>query len=130
MPLPDQLRDWLRSQGAIVSDVSQMRSMLVSQAGSSAGQRELVELKAVDNQWPLVGQPSVSPSQRLHQALEKKDGRYGLLADPIVLDRLRVGVGDLVRLGTASFRGRRLIAQRTGPHRHRIDPRPASSHIG
>src|SRR5262252_8058585 len=43
-PLPDALRDWLRARGAVVSDVVQMRSMLVS----ASGERQLVALKAVD----------------------------------------------------------------------------------
>ena len=50
-PLPDTLRDWLRARGARLSDVVQMRSMLVA----PSGERQLVELKAVDAAWPLVG---------------------------------------------------------------------------
>src|ERR1700761_3282471 len=44
--LPDALRDWLHARGATTSDVIQMRSMLV--AGSGSGERQLLELKAVD----------------------------------------------------------------------------------
>ena len=51
-PLPDALRDWLRARGAALSDVVQMRSMLVA----PSGERQLVELKAVDRAWPLVGE--------------------------------------------------------------------------
>jgi putative ABC transport system permease protein len=50
-PLPEALREWLRSRGAVLSDVVQMRSMLVA----DSGERQLVELKAVDADWPLVG---------------------------------------------------------------------------
>src|SRR5262249_49170106 len=57
-PLPDTLRDWLRARGAAVSDVVQMRSMLVA----PSGERQLVELKAVDAAWPLVGQPEIAGS--------------------------------------------------------------------
>ncbi len=51
-PLPDALRDWLRARRATLSDVVQMRSMLVA----PSGERQLVELKAVDRAWPLVGE--------------------------------------------------------------------------
>src|ERR1700688_4167157 len=64
-PLPDPLRDWLRAQGAAISDVSQMRSMLVA----PSGERQLIELKAVDAQWPLVGQAMTEPSQPIQDAL-------------------------------------------------------------
>src|SRR6476646_1159668 len=54
-PLPDTLRDWLRARGAAVSDVVQMRSMLVA----PSGKRQLVELKVVDAAWPLVREAAV-----------------------------------------------------------------------
>jgi putative ABC transport system permease protein len=99
-PLPDQLRDWLQAQGATISDVIQMRSMLVA----ASGERQLIELKAVDRKWPLVGAASVEPNQPIADALRLQDGKYGLLAEPVVLDRLGVHQGNTVRLGTASFR--------------------------
>ena len=54
-PLPDSLRDWLRARGGRLSEVVQMRSILVA----PSGKRQLVELKAVDNAWPLVGEAEV-----------------------------------------------------------------------
>ena len=95
-PLPDTLRDWLHAQGAATSDVVQMRSMLVA----SSGERQLIELKAVDTRWPLVDQPGIAPPQMLSTAFSQ----HGLLVEQIVLDRLRLHIGDAVRLGTASFR--------------------------
>jgi putative ABC transport system permease protein len=105
-PLPDALRDWLRRKGATLSDVVQMRSMLVA----PSGERQLVELKAVDPAWPLVGQPTVS---RLVPPLagggwgERTSttalSGHGLLAQPVILDRLKLHPGDTVRLGNASF---------------------------
>ena len=97
---PDGLLDWLHQQGTRTSDVVQMRSILI--AGS--GERQLVELKAVDSAWPLVGQAVVAPAQPLADALAPRGGRYGLLAEQIVLDRLQVAVGDTVKLGTTTFR--------------------------
>ena len=98
-PLPDTLRDWLRNRGAALSDVASMRSMAVA----ASGERQLVELKAVDAAWPLVGAPVLDPPQPLADALGQRDGRYGLLADQVVLDRLGLHSGDVVRLGTESF---------------------------
>ncbi|MDR3531463.1 MAG: FtsX-like permease family protein [Rhodopila sp.] len=99
-PLPGQLRDWLRGRGATTSDVTQMRSMLVA----SSGERQLIELKAVDARWPLVGNAGIEPGRSLPDALRPQDGQYGLLAEQVVLDRLGLHPGDVARLGTASFR--------------------------
>jgi putative ABC transport system permease protein len=97
---PDALRDWWRARGAMLSDVVQMRSMLVAPSGG----RQLIELKAVDAAWPLVGVPVLSPAIKLADALAQRDGHYGLLAEQLVLDRLRLHPGDTVRLGNATFR--------------------------
>jgi putative ABC transport system permease protein len=105
-PLPDTLRDWLHAHGATTSDVTLMRSMLVAEGGSSPGERQLIELKAVDQTWPLVGSAETVPLQTIPQALGVAGGgqTYGLLAEPVVLDRLGLHPGDTARLGTATFR--------------------------
>jgi putative ABC transport system permease protein len=99
-PLPQQLSDWLHTQGTTTSDITQMRSMLVAPSGA----RQLIELKAVDARWPLVGEATVDPAQTLPDALRPIDGKYGLLAEQVVLDRLGLRPGDTARLGTATFR--------------------------
>jgi putative ABC transport system permease protein len=98
--LPGQLDDWLHARGATTSTITQMRSMLVA----PSGERQLIELKAVDAHWPLVGSATIQPAQPLSDALREQDGQYGLLVDQIILDRLALRPGDTVRLGTASFR--------------------------
>ncbi|MFO1023547.1 MAG: FtsX-like permease family protein [Acetobacteraceae bacterium] len=99
-PLPDTLRDWLHARGARTSDVVQMRSLLVA----PSGERQLIELKAVDSAWPLLGSAAAAPPQPLAEALAERDGRFGLLADQVVLDRLGLRAGDTARLGTEAFR--------------------------
>ncbi|HEY0425774.1 MAG TPA: FtsX-like permease family protein, partial [Rhodopila sp.] len=99
-PLPQRLADWLQARGATTSAVTQMRSMLVG----PSGERQLIELKAVDAMWPLVGEPTLAPAQPLRGALRQRDQQYGLLAEQVVLDRLGLHPGDTARLGTATFR--------------------------
>jgi putative ABC transport system permease protein len=94
-PLPDELSHWLHARGATLSDVVQMRSMLVA----ASGERQLVELKAVDAAWPLVGE-AVTTRPMIDAALL---ANHGLVAEQIVLDRLSLHPGDTVRLGNAMF---------------------------
>jgi len=98
--LPEGVRDWLRTAGARLSDVVQMRSMLVA----ASGERQLIELKAVDAGWPLVGEATAEPAQSIADALGQHGGKFGLLAEQVVLDRLRLHPGDMARLGTETFR--------------------------
>ncbi len=87
--LPDRLRAWLRARHATFSDVVTMRSMLVAPSGS----RLLVELKAVDDAWPLIGAARFTPPA----------ARQGLAVDPAVLDRLQVAPGAPMRVGNATI---------------------------
>src|SRR3954452_10397204 len=97
-PLPEALRAWLRDRGATLSDVVNMRSMLVAENG----ERQLVELKAVDPAYPLVGEAELR-SGALQAQLTERGGLQGLVADPVILDRLGVTPGARVRLGRATF---------------------------
>ncbi len=92
--LPDTLRAWLAARGGQVSTVALLRTLAVA----PSGERMLVELKAVDPAYPLLGAPVLQPVMPLSRAL---DG--GVVADPLVLQRLRVRPGDKLRLGNASF---------------------------
>ena len=99
VPPPSALTAWLAARGARLSQVIDLRTLLVAPNGA----RQLVALRAVDSRWPLVGAPVLDPPQPLAAALARRDGRYGLLADPLVLRRLRLAPGAVVRLGTESF---------------------------
>ena len=93
-PLPDALHDWIVRQGGRVSEVVRLRSLLVA----PSGQRLLVELKAVDGAYPMVGAVQLAPAGALPAALAR-----GLVVDPLILQRLGLHEGDTVRLGEAQF---------------------------
>ena len=77
-----------------VSEVVEMRAM-----ARSGGDAALVELKAVDGAYPLVGDIRLSGGMALEDALA--DG--GAVVEPLLLERLGLAVGDRVRIGGGSF---------------------------
>ncbi len=97
--LPDSLAPWIAARGGRSSAVIQMRSMLVA----PNGERQLIELKAVDADWPLVGTASFEPAMTVADALKPINDRYGIAVEPIVRDRLALKLGDAVRVGSATF---------------------------
>ena len=103
---PEVLRAWLSGRGGQVSDVVGMRSMLVA----PSGERQLVELKAVDGPYPLVGTASLVPPGPLQDALAVRDGQAGLVAEQLVLDRLGVQPGAVLRLGRTTVQVRAALA--------------------
>jgi putative ABC transport system permease protein len=93
--LPPSLAAWFRARGARVSDVVTLRSMLVA----PSGKRLLVELKAVDDAWPMLGSSGLAPN-----ALAAQNGMPGLVGEALVAERLGVAPGDMLRLGNENFR--------------------------
>lgn len=91
-------RAFLAEVATRVSEVVEFRSMLV--AGEERG---LTQVQAVDDLYPLEGVVDLEPPQPLAQALAAKDGRPGVVVDRVLLDRMGVAPGDVVRLGTQEF---------------------------
>ncbi len=103
-PLPAGLATFLHARGDRTSSVVRMRSMVYG----GGGQRMLVELSAVDAAYPLVGQATLVGGGSIPLALAgPRAGAGGLPAlvpDPLVMDRLGLRPGDVVRLGDERFR--------------------------
>ncbi len=92
---PDE-RAYLESLGDL-STLATMRAMARSPGGSSA----LVELKAVPDAYPAIGDVGLSPAMRLGDALAQKDGAWGFVAEAELAARLDLRPGDVVEIGDA-----------------------------
>ncbi|MFN3130299.1 ABC transporter permease [Roseibium sp.] len=91
-------RNYISSLGA-VSEVATLRAM--ARRADTADQA-LVELKAVDDVYPLYGALELQSGQSLVDALEQRNGRWGAVAELALLARLDVEVGDTLELGRTS----------------------------
>ncbi len=97
--------DFLRAQGAL-SSAATLRAM----ARDGAGQATLVEMKAVDRDYPLFGTVNLDPRGRLDAALAERDGVYGAVADPTLMARLHLKRGAHLAVGKATFEIRAALA--------------------
>ena len=78
-----------------------LRSMARLADGSD---QSLVEIKAVDDAYPLYGEVKTEPTEPL-QSLLKADGSvYGAVAAPLLLDRLGIKPGDEILVGNARLK--------------------------
>ncbi len=91
-----QERAFLDAAGR-VSAIATLRAMAIAANGESA----LVEVKAVDGAYPMIGTVESEPAAPVAELLAARDGTYGALVDPVLLDRLGLAVGDVVSLGNA-----------------------------
>ncbi|MBX5182963.1 ABC transporter permease [Rhizobium sp. NZLR3b] len=90
---------FLESLGT-VSVSTGLRSMARKPDGSD---QALVEVKAVDNAYPLYGRFVAEPDYPLAALLSGQGGTYGAVAAPLLLDRLGLAVGDELLLGTVKL---------------------------
>jgi len=80
--------------------VATLRSMAVA---PESGDRTLVDLKAVGEGYPLFGRVALTGGRSLDAALANRDGTWGAVAEPSLLDRLGLDPGDQVRVGTLTL---------------------------
>ena len=89
---------WMAQAAQRVSEIVDFRSMAV--VGED---HALVQVKAVDDLYPLLGAPDLSAGT-LPQALATKDGVPGGVVEKVLADRLGLKVGDRFKLGLQEFR--------------------------
>lgn len=94
---PDEVA-LLRAHGE-VSLAATLRAMVRSADGKLA----LVELKAVDGAYPLLGRLDITPAVPMSDLLAQREGAFGAAADPALLARLDLKVGDSVTIDNTRF---------------------------
>lgn len=104
-PASPEAIDHMDSSGRL-STLIAMRAMARRVDGED---RSLVELKAVDDAYPLVGAIGLEPAVDLDTALASRDGVYGAVAEDSLARRLKIQIGDRLLLGDATLELRALI---------------------
>ena len=95
---------FLRARGQ-VSVAATLRAM----ARTGDGRLALVELKAVDSAYPMLGALTLQPNMPMAELLAERDGAFGAAADSTLLARLDLKLGDRVSLGGATFQIRSVV---------------------
>lgn len=101
-PATLEQRRHLNASGQL-SEVIEMRAM-ARPDDTTHRRRSLVELKAVDGTYPLVGSLGLVEGRPLADALARRGGVWGAVADANLFTKLGLTVGDLINVGDAQFR--------------------------
>lgn len=91
---------YLESMGKVAVSTG-LRSMARRE---DASEQTLVEVKAVDGNYPLFGSFQSEPNHPITQSLATESDHFGGLAAPILFDRLGLKVGDTLLLGNAKIK--------------------------
>jgi putative ABC transport system permease protein len=102
-PIGAAARDWLARQGTLSGAVA-FRSM--ARRGEF---RTLVEVKAVDDAYPLYGAIVVEPAQDIQAALAERNNTWGAVADQTMMERIGAKIGDRIEVGDATYEVRARI---------------------
>jgi putative ABC transport system permease protein len=100
---PDEVA-FLRSRGQL-SVAATLRAM----ARAGDGRLALVELKAVDGAYPMLGELTLQPKIPVADLLAERDGAFGAAVDSTLLARLDLKLGDRISIGGANFQIRSVV---------------------
>lgn len=92
---------YLAANSARLSETVRLRAMASARNNAA---RTLVELKAVDTVYPLIGQMNVTAGLTRDDMLASTDGVPGAVVDAGLLDKLGVAEGDVIKIGKVLFR--------------------------
>ena len=106
--IPTETLAWLEENGTI-SKSTRMRTMVRTEANGSVPKSALVEMRSVDELYPLYGDFITTPAIDNHSLLEKRGDVWGIAIDPMLADRLGVVVGDTLLVGALKTEVRALV---------------------
>ena len=96
---------FLRGFGDVAASAN-MRSMARLPDGSD---QALVEVKATDDAYPLIGELVTEPRLPRADLFGNRNGAWGAVAPQLLLDRLNVKMGDRLMVGSQTFELRALL---------------------
>lgn len=97
--------DYLERTSDGVSYFLETRTMAATVEGDST----LVELKAVSEEYPVLGEVRLHDNEPFKGSLAEHDGRWGALIEPGLADRFGLGVGDTLRVAETMYTVRGII---------------------
>jgi len=106
-PATPEHRTYLKTNSASYSEIIKMRAM--ARPVGQHDKRTMVELKAVDQAYPLIGTLVTEPATTLPDLLRIDNQVWGAVVDSNLLKRLGLDIGDNVRLGAATYQIRAIV---------------------
>ncbi len=109
-PAGQEVLDSLSDRGVALVHVSELVAMAARAGSPASGQpTQIIELKAVESQYPLYGTLRVEPQGDLAHLLGRQTSRcqdhicFGVVVQESLLIRMGVTVGDQLRIGQGQF---------------------------
>jgi putative ABC transport system permease protein len=110
-PLPVEVTSYMMFSGGTMSRTADMRVMAEGKDDRNIDKRALVELKGVDNQYPLYGELELIRGKQRDVFFSDWRGKiHGAAVDQGLLDALDIQLGEMFVIGNTTFRVTAIIA--------------------
>jgi putative ABC transport system permease protein len=101
--------EYFRTLGTVAET---MDSNARGDAADGSGNTAFLDILAVDTNYPLLGNvvsPQLPPGDKPGTLLAQKDGVWGALIDPVLQDRLGIGIGGKFTVNGVTYEARGLL---------------------
>jgi putative ABC transport system permease protein len=109
-PAGQAVLDSLNDRGVASTHISELVAMAAKAKSSTTGQpTQIIELKAVEPQYPLYGSLRLEPDAGLAELLRRQTGNcperlcFGVVVQESLLIRMGLAVGDRLKIGQGQF---------------------------
>jgi putative ABC transport system permease protein len=105
---PDELA-YLQTLGQVSESISTNSR---ADATDDSGNTSFLDIYAVDDNYPLYGavsSPQLKAGQKPTELLAEKNGVYGAIVDPVILDRMGLQLGGHFKVNNTEFEARGLL---------------------
>ena len=106
-------RAFTPKEQAILSQAGRVSYAVASMAMAEApsGDRRLIELRGVNDAYPLAGKVTLKGAPNLWNAITPRDGVNGAVVEQALLDRLHLKVGDIFLAGNLKLQVRGVLLE-------------------
>ena len=113
------------SKNGTVSITTELRPMARAYNKNKEPRSMMVELKGIDDQYPLYGKLKTDPKHKLLKLLDQIEGLHGAVGDPALFETLGLKVGDSIMIGEKRYqlRGKLLFEPERAFRFFKLGPR-------
>ena len=94
---------FIKANSLVYTETTDFRSMATLMKDQVSIDSALIQIKGVDEKYPLYGAVKLHPEQPLYNALAEINGIYGIVAAKSLMNRLDLKIGEKVRIGNNLF---------------------------
>ena len=101
--------DFIKENSSSFTETTNFRSMAIVSKNNIPVDSTLIQVKGVDNNYPIYGEIKTTPNIPITNLLKKVNGVYGLVVAKPLLNRLDLVLGDQIQVGNKVFDVRALL---------------------